>query len=500
MYLDNSDMKTSTFLFIITLFMGLWTTNAQWVQKGNAIDGESPEDLSGAHLSISNDGNVIAIGAINSDDGGNNAGHVRIFEFSGSSWVQKGSDIDGEFMGDNSGCSVSLNADGSNVAIGAFKNGGNGNESGHVRVYYFYNGNWVRRGLDIDGEAADDYSGFSVSLSDNGNVVAIGAQGNDGNGMGAGHVRVYELNGATWVQRGNDIDGEAAGDESGRSISLNATGWLIAIGAMGNDDGGGQAGHTRVYQYNGTDWDQHGGDIDGDASMDWSGYSVGLAADGNTLVVGSLDHTNYGYTKVYTFDVSSWNWVQKGTTILGEAQGDKAGQFVSINADGNVVAIGSTSNDDNGNDAGHVRIFRYGTDWVQVGNDIDGENAGDLCGIMSLSSDGATVAVGSPGYDVFGGDSYAGRVRVFHNNFLGVEDNLVDSKLEVYPNPTNANLIVETINMEQIEIRDSKGNLILQKPTTRNKISLNMSLYSKGVYFIKVTASNSVQFSKVLVE
>ena len=37
-------------------------------------------------------------------------------------------------------------------------------------------------GSDIDGEAADDYSGFSVSLSSDGTIVAIGARYNDGNG------------------------------------------------------------------------------------------------------------------------------------------------------------------------------------------------------------------------------------------------------------------------------------------------------------------------------
>ena len=36
--------------------------------------------------------------------------------------------------------------------------------------------------VDIDGEASDDYSGKSVSLSSDGSVVAIGAEANDGNG------------------------------------------------------------------------------------------------------------------------------------------------------------------------------------------------------------------------------------------------------------------------------------------------------------------------------
>ena len=48
-----------------------------------------------------------------------------------------------------------------------------------------------------------------------GDRVAIGADYNDGNGYNAGHVRIYDWNGSSWVQQGQDIDGEAAGDYSG---------------------------------------------------------------------------------------------------------------------------------------------------------------------------------------------------------------------------------------------------------------------------------------------
>ena len=47
-------------------------------------------------------------------------------------------------------------------------------------------------GSDIDGEAAGDLSGISVSMSSDGTRVAIGAEGNDAAGDVAGHVRVYE--------------------------------------------------------------------------------------------------------------------------------------------------------------------------------------------------------------------------------------------------------------------------------------------------------------------
>ena len=142
---------------------------------------------------MSSDGTIVAVGAKYNDGNGNNSGHVRVYQFSGGSWSQLGDDINGEAAGDELGTSVSLSSDGSIVAIGAPSNNANGSLSGHVRVYQFSGGSWSQLGVDIDGEAAADRSGRKVSLSSDGTTVAIGAFANDGNGNNSGHVRVYKL-------------------------------------------------------------------------------------------------------------------------------------------------------------------------------------------------------------------------------------------------------------------------------------------------------------------
>ncbi|MCA9221671.1 MAG: hypothetical protein KDA71_15170, partial [Planctomycetales bacterium] len=157
--------------------------------------------------------------------------------------------IDDEAAGDISGLSVSLSGDGNTVVIGAPGNDGNGERAGHARVYRFDGANWTQLGQDIDGEAADDLSGWSVSLSRDGNSVVIGAQFNDGNGDGAGQASVYRFDGINWTQLGRDIDGEAAGDFSGWSVSLSGDGNMVAIGAPNNSGGNGiSSGHARVYR------------------------------------------------------------------------------------------------------------------------------------------------------------------------------------------------------------------------------------------------------------
>jgi hypothetical protein len=88
---------------------------------------------------------------------------------------------------------------------------------------------WDQLGVDIDGEGSSDQSGYSVAASADGNTVVIGARNNDGNGDDSGHARVHDWNGSTWTQRGSDIDGEAAGDQSGAAVAMSADGNTVII-------------------------------------------------------------------------------------------------------------------------------------------------------------------------------------------------------------------------------------------------------------------------------
>jgi len=161
-------------------------------------------------------------------------------------------------------------------------------------------------GADIDGEAAGDNSGRSVAMSGDGSRIAIGApynDGTDGNGSYTGHVRIYTLISGTWTQTGLDIHGEAAGDASGWSVAMSGDGSRIAIGAYDNDGNGSNAGHVRIYTLiNGT-WTQTGLDIDGEAAGDLSGISVAMSGDGSRIAIGTPYNegtgSNAGHVRVY---------------------------------------------------------------------------------------------------------------------------------------------------------------------------------------------------------
>jgi len=181
-------MKKIYFLLLLNSVISIAQT-----QIGSDINGEAADDWSGWSVSSSSDGSIVAIGARNNDGNGANSGHVRVYQNVSGVWTQIGSNIIGEAAGDRSGYNLSLSSDGSIIAIGAYQNDGNGTSSGHVRMYENVSGVWTQIGSDIDGETINNYSGYSVSLSSNGSIVAIGAYLNSGNGTSSGHVRVYDL-------------------------------------------------------------------------------------------------------------------------------------------------------------------------------------------------------------------------------------------------------------------------------------------------------------------
>ena len=316
-----------------------------------------------------------------------------------------------------------------------------------VKVIDEYKTTPTQIGIDIDGEASDDYSGYSVSSNEDHTIMAIGAPYNNGTGTSAGHVRVYKYNGTTWSQLGDDIDGEASGDYSGNSVSLSSDGSTVSIGALGNGDA---SGHVRIYTWNGTTWSQLGDDID------------------------------------------------------GEEIGDESGHSVSLSSDGSIVAIGARYNDGvNGDASGHVRIYTWnGTTWSQLGDDIDGESSGDYSGhSVLLSSDGTTVSIGALGNSGTGVDS--GHVRIYslvnlNENQLSVDDELLDNYLELYPNPVTNILSIESkiTSISKVEIYTVLGKKI--KEITSNFGSITTDKLPKGIYIIRIYSEESSMIRKII--
>jgi len=268
-------------------------------------------------------------------------------------------------------------------------------------------------------------------MSSDGTRVAIGAEGVDSNGVNSGHVRVYDLIGSTWTQVGQDIDGEAESDSSGSSVAMSSDGTRVAIGAILNDGQSGSvghdSGHVRVYDLIGSTWTQVGQDIDGEFGDDESGYSVTMSSDGTRIAVGAptngVGGSSYGHVRVY--DLIGSTWTQVGQDIDGENAGDRLGVSVAMSADGSRVAIGAYLYDSY---RGRVEIYDYiGSSWTLVGSSIPGEVANDQFGwSVAMSSDGSRVAIGAKYND--GGPNNSGHVRVYQ--YSGSQWNKIGQDIE----------------------------------------------------------------------
>lgn len=317
-----------------------------WTQVGSDIVGLSNGDNFGRAVSLSSDGARVAIGAPFADPVSVSSGQATVYELSGSTWVQMGSVFSGTVTNERLGFSVSLNSDGTKFAFGAT----NVQNSGYVKVFSWSGTSWTQDagGVYLYGNANDAY-GTSVSLSSDGTRLAVGAAANDT----GGYVKVYEFSGNAWSPLGSTINGEGITDRFGFSVSLSSDGTRFAAGGIGNTA---NAGHVRVYEYS-SDWTQVGSDIDSESSADNFGYSVSLNSDGTRLAAGAIfNNSNRGHTRVFDWSGSSWN--QIGSDIDGEALDDYSGNSVSLSSDGLRLAIGALHNGDGADYAGHVRVYR----------------------------------------------------------------------------------------------------------------------------------------------
>ena len=283
-------------------------------------------------------------------------------------------------------------------------------------------GEWQQRGSDITGEAAGDESGYSTALSDDGTILAIGDHKND---SAKGQVRVYQYSSGAWTQLGTDIVGEATGDYFGTAVSLSADGLILAVGAPFNDGTASNAGHARVYEYSAGSWTQRGADIDGFSSNDGFGMAVSLSADGTTVAVGAPTDANLaaganaGQVTVYSYSAPNWSQVGARGQIEGEA-GDLLGHLnaVSLSSDGTVLAVGARLRDNGGDsNVGALEVYALsGGAWIQRGTTQFGDSADDRLGYSVALSDDGTIAIAGVLYDDPGARSNAGAARAFSWN------------------------------------------------------------------------------------
>ena len=367
-----------------------------------------------------------------------NVGKTVVYSYNSTSkkWTQLGDsplgqrgDIDAGSVGDSFGYSVSLNAAGTRIAVGApwndNDNDGNylddndtdndyrndtSNLSGlltNIGATYIYDYNtttqkWTQVGNPIIGETAGDLSGWNIMLNDSGSRVVIGAP--NAGSTDHGHVRAYEYISGTWTKLGTDIDGVATNDRTGTSVAINSSGSRIAIGTPYNN---GEVGNVKVYEYVSNSWSQIGVTIVGPTSSDRFGWSLSLDGTGNKLIIGAPQAGDDSGGRAYVYAYNGSQWIQEGGEIVPDilfttdsgATPENFGWSVAINNTGTRVAVGSPQSDFLSRDnRGYTMIYELSNgSWTLLGQTIEGELSGSNGGLsLALNSSGSRVVIGSP--------------------------------------------------------------------------------------------------------
>jgi hypothetical protein len=249
------------------------------------------------------------------------------------------------------GISVALNAAGDRLVVGAMYNSTNGTNTGKVYPYYLVNGVWTinaQGGFSSPVPTINEYFSYSVALNAAGDRLVVGAIG-AGN---TGKVYPYYLVGGVWTitsQGGFQSSTALSGEQFGQSVALNAAGDFLVVGAAANSIGGANTG--KVYPYNlvGGVWtitSQGGFQSSTVLAGENFGVSLSLNAAGDRLVVGAVTNTS-GAGKVYPYYLVNGVWTinaQGGFSSPVPATNEYFGQCVALNVAGDRLVVGAYGN------------------------------------------------------------------------------------------------------------------------------------------------------------
>jgi len=486
-------MKKTIVLFIL---LSLYSTVifAQWNQVGGAIPGENTENQYLKYTEISGDGsNIIA---------GSTSGVVLVYEKNVSDeWIKIGDTFTDESSANLSG-EVSINYDGSIVAM----SGGAWSSREYVCVYERNANTWVLLGDTIIGVTGSAMFGYSFSLNDAGNVIAITAT-NDNSGTGS--LSIYQLNGSSWELKGDIIYGES-GQMMGWGTDISTDGNTVVVGSKYHSP----SGTVSVYEYDEGTWSLKGSVLTGDGSNSHFGSDVSINSDGTIIAAGAPDGKDsegiiddIGYVKVYEFVTDDWQ--QLGNTFYGNSENSLAGSSVSLNAAGDLLAVGSPGYALAGGteERGLADVLKlYGDDWRPYGNDefpgysIFGETDDDdnMGFNVSLDAIGSTVAIGIPGRDE-NAVSESGVIEVYHNaNILAdLCYKQLSESIRVYPTITKDVLFIESDCNVVFEIFSTEGKLLIMEDICKNQ-QINVNHLNSGIYIIKIHNEQFIFTTKII--
>ncbi len=399
---NDSSANASGAVYVYRLNGVNWKQEA-YIKASNTDGGDTFRAISisgdGKTLAVGargEDSNSTGVNGDQSDNSASDSGAVYVFRFDGNNWAQEAY-IKASNAGawDGFGGTLSLSDDGNTLAVSATgedssASGIGGNESdnseaGSGAVYVFQHDgiNWSQQAY-VKSSNSEQYDNFgiSVSLSGDGSTLAVGATGEDSGSTGingnqtdnsnldSGAVYLFKNDGSSWSQntyvKASNPDPQ---DNFGYSISLSSDGNTLAVGANWEDSNStgvngvqwdntvSGSGAVYLFHFDGLNWEQEAYvKASNTDETDYFGVSVSLSGDGNTLAVGAsregssltgingnqTDNSASGAGAVYLFSYEESHWTQKSYIKAPNVEAsDLFGGAVSLSFDGGTLAAGA---------------------------------------------------------------------------------------------------------------------------------------------------------------
>ncbi len=434
-------MKTKLFVFVFLFLAGCNIPAllfAQFTQQGPKLVGTGVVGISnqGWSVAISSDGNTAIVGGYADNS---TVGAVWVFTRSAGVWTQQGSKLVGNDAAGIAlqGFSVAISSDGNTAIVGGLYDN---NFIGAGWIFIRSGSVWTQQGPKLVGTGGigNTEQGWSVAISSDGNTAAMSGPVDNSN---AGAIWVFTRSAGVWTQQGTKLVGTGTVGFTvlqGASLGISADGNTLIEGGPNDNN---NAGAIWIFTRSGGVWTQQGTKLVGTGSAGNAdqGYSAAISSDGNTAIEGAYgDGANTG--AVWVFTRSGTIWTQQGTKLVGTGSVGASYQGISasISPDGNTVVEGGYKDNNN---AGAVWVFtRSGSVWTQLGSKLVGTGA-----LGSLVFQGHSVAISSEGTVIEGGyydNGQLGAAWVFIDPVLGITP--ISGEIpkdftlsQNYPNPFN---------------------------------------------------------------
>jgi len=314
-------------------------------------------DRFGSSLALTDDGNTLVIGCFKEDQDGSNTGGVYVFTRSGSTWsfqqrLQSNPVItNSEFGNERHG--VGISGDGNYIVVGA----GGSNKS---HVFNLSGGTWSQQAILTPSGGSPGTNAPSVDISQSGDTVIVGVPLSDGEASNAGAAYVFTRSGSTWTQEARlNHSTAASNDYFGWDVGISNDGNTAIVSAYADDiSSSTDAGSAFVFTRSGTTWTQQK-ELNQSTvyAESYFGYQSRISGDATTAIVSANGYDTlsspYDVGMVYIYEQAR-QWTEQ-TKIQETTFGSNFGHSVSISGD--TVVVGSNNTDVNSPDGTKSYVY-----------------------------------------------------------------------------------------------------------------------------------------------